>query len=199
MEEYKANSHRSKEESKAEKKEVKPVVKGTVKRKKNGTRKLADTFISEDVHNVKSYIVWDVLIPAAKKAISDIVTNGVEMILYGETRGSGKKHSHVDYISYDRFSDRDRRDRRDGKYSRNVYSYDDLIYESRREAEEVLNQLDDLIDVYDVASVADLYEASHTDTTPQDSKYGWTSLRNADIVRVRNGYIIRLPKAKPID
>lgn len=198
MEEYKANSHRSKEESKAEKKEVKPVVKGTVKRKKNSTRKLADTFISEDVHNVKSYIVWDVLIPAAKKAISDIVTNGIEMILYGEARGNGKKHSHVDYISYDRFSSRDRRDDRD-RYSRTVYSYDDIILDTRREAEEVLNQMDLIIDNYDVVSVADLYELVGENSTPQDNKYGWTNIRNAEAIRVHNGYALRLPKAKPID
>ena len=47
-------------------------------------QKFADVFISEDVNNVKSYIVMDVLVPAIKKAISDIVTNGIDMILYGK-------------------------------------------------------------------------------------------------------------------
>ena len=54
MEDYKANSHRSKEENNlpSERKQVEPVVKGTVKKKKNNARVLANTFISEDMQKV---------------------------------------------------------------------------------------------------------------------------------------------------
>lgn len=31
-----------------------------------------------------------------------------------------------------------------------------------------------------------------------DNKYGWKSLARADISRVRDGYMIKLPKAEPI-
>ena len=60
MNEYKGNSHKSKEE--ASNKEVMPVKKvervATGKtRKKNEVRKFADAFISEDVHSVKDYII----------------------------------------------------------------------------------------------------------------------------------------------
>lgn len=78
MEEYKPNSHKSKEEQKdlVPEKRVEKVISGTVKpKKKSEMQKFADVFISEDVNNVKSYIVMDVLVPAIKKAISDIVTN----------------------------------------------------------------------------------------------------------------------------
>ena len=66
MEDYKANSHRSKEENNlpSERKKVEPVVKGIVKKKKNNARALANTFISEDMQKVKSYVLMDVLIPA---------------------------------------------------------------------------------------------------------------------------------------
>ena len=93
MEEYKPNSHKSKEEQKdlVPEKRVEKVISGTVKpKKKSEMQKFADVFISEDVNNVKSYIVMDVLVPAIKKAISDIVTNGIDMILYGEA-GSRKR------------------------------------------------------------------------------------------------------------
>lgn len=93
MEEYKPNSHRSKEERKESipEKHVEKVISGTVKpKKKSEMQKFADVFISEDVNNVKSYIVMDVLVPAIKKAISDIVTNGIDMILYGEA-GKSKR------------------------------------------------------------------------------------------------------------
>ena len=81
MEEYKSNSYKSKE-NKPPEKNVKKVVSGSAKvKKKSDLSKVKDAFISEDAHNVTSYILMDVLIPAVKKAVSDIVTNGIDMIL----------------------------------------------------------------------------------------------------------------------
>lgn len=107
MEEYKPNSHKSKEERKESipEKHVEKVISGTVKpKKKSEMQKFADVFISEDVNNVKSYIVMDVLVPAIKKAISDIVTNGIDMILYGEA-GKSKKNSTASKVSYQKYYD----------------------------------------------------------------------------------------------
>ena len=62
MEEYKPNSHKSKEEQKnlVPEKRVEKVISGTVKsKKKSEMQKFADVFISEDVNNVKSYIVME--------------------------------------------------------------------------------------------------------------------------------------------
>ena len=72
---YKPNSKRYKEnKAEVEKRKTEKVVSGKVKTKKKGEmRKLKDVFISEDASNVKSYVIMDVLIPAAKKAISDII------------------------------------------------------------------------------------------------------------------------------
>ena len=112
MEDYKANSHKSKENQEKKKatteKKVEKVINGKVVKKTNNVRKLTDIFISEDVKNVKSYVVMDVLVPAIKKAVSDIVTNGINMILYGES-GGRKSNSNATYVSYNKYSDRDRR------------------------------------------------------------------------------------------
>ena len=111
MEEYKPNSHKSKEEQRESdtlpEKKVGKVIVGSAKSKKKGEmQKFADIFISEDVGNVKSYIIMEVLVPAVKKAISDIVTNGIDMILYGET-GRTKKSATASKVSYGKFYDRD--------------------------------------------------------------------------------------------
>ena len=58
---------------------------------------------------MKSYIVMDVLVPAIKKAISDIVTNGIDMILYGEA-GKSKKNSTASKVSYQKFYDGGKKD-----------------------------------------------------------------------------------------
>ena len=198
MEDYKANSHRSKEEQKLPEKKIEPVVKGKVTKKKNNVRKLTDTFVSEDIQNVKSYVLMDVLVPAIKKAISDIVTNGIDMILYGESGRSTRK-TNASTVSYRNYYDNRRDDRYSSSRTRKGYSYDDVVLETRSEAEDVLTRMDELIDTYGVVSVADMYDLVGISCNYTDNKYGWTNLRNAEPVRVRDGYMLKLPKALPID
>lgn len=199
MEDYKPNSHRSKEDksNSVEKKEISKVVTGKVVKKKNVGRKLTDMFISEDVNNIKSYVIMDVLVPAVKKAISDIVTNGIDMMLYGET-GRTKKTSSGS-ISYRDYYDSNRN--RDNRYtaSRTRYSYDDIVLDSRTEAEEVLVRMQEIIDTYQVVSVADLYDLVGIRGNFTDNKYGWTNICNASVEHVRDGYMLKLPKALAID
>ena len=204
MSEYKPNSHKFKEEQKEtslEKKKVEKVISGTAKtKKKTEIAKLADVFISEDVTNVKSYVLTDILIPAIKKLISDIVTDGIDMILYGGS-GRSKKTSNASKVSYRNYYDRpnDRHTVNESR-PRMEYSYDKIFLESRGEAEEVLTRMDELIETYGFASVADLYDLVGITGSYTDNKYGWTNLRSAESVRVRSGeYLLKLPKALPID
>lgn len=201
-EEYKSNSHRSKEsktEALTDRKRVEKVVHGRVRTKpKSGVSKITDVFISEDAANVKSYIVMDVLVPAVKKAISDIVRDGIDMILYGESRGR-KSSSVSGYVSYRDYSRSDDRDRFRDSRSRSSYAHDDIILDSRGEAEEVLTRMDELIDTYGNVSVADLYDLVGKSSEYTDNKYGWTNIRNAEPIRVRDGYMLKLPKALPIN
>ena len=198
MEDYKPNSHRSKEEQKLPEKKIEPVVKGKVTTKKNNVRKLTNTFVTEDIQNVKSYVLMDVLVPAIKKAISDIVTNGIDMLLYGET-GRSRRKSNASVVSYRNYYDSRREERYSSSRTRTGYSYDDVVLETRGEAEDVLSRMDELIDTYGVVSVADLYDLVGISCNYTDNKYGWTNLRNAEPVRVRDGYMLKLPKALPID
>ncbi len=206
---YPPNSHKYKEEQKkkneqiAEKRVTEKVVTGTVKRKKKGFfDKFMGNIISEDAPSVKSYIFGDVLIPAIKKAISDIVTDGIDIILYGESkRGRGRSTS--DRVSYRNYYD-------GGSYNRprmnerqaitaSQYSYDDIILPSRGEAEDVLARMDELIDAYGLVRVADLYDLVGITGNYTDNKYGWTNITRAEIIRTRDGFMIKMPRAIPID
>lgn len=196
---YTPNSHRYREEQKQaveERKRVEKITRGAVKTKKNDIRKLTDVFISDDVKNIKSYVLMDVLVPTIKNAIVDIVTNGVNMIFFGGTGGSRKSRGASSYVSYGSFASRDRRE--DTTRSRGIYSYDDIILESRGEAEDVLSRMDELIDMYGEASVADLYDLVGITGQYTDNRYGWTNLKNAEPIRVRDGYMLKLPKVTPL-
>lgn len=66
---------------------------------------------AEDASNVVDYIWMDVLIPTIKNTISDIITNGVDMMLWGAVKGNKRRPSNT-YVSYRDYSSRDRRDDR---------------------------------------------------------------------------------------
>jgi hypothetical protein len=202
MNEYKPNSHKFKEVQQASEteKKIEKVITGSARAKrKNEIQKITDVFISEDVVNVKSFILLDVLVPAIKKAISDIVTNGIEMILYGET-GRAKKNSAASKVSYRSYYDK-ANDRRDYNppISRTGYSYDNIILDTRGEAEDVLSRMDELAETYGIVSVADLYDLVGITGNYTDNKYGWTDVRSASVVRVRDGYMLKLPKVLPLN
>lgn len=200
---YKPNSHKYKEEQKkaTEERQIKKVVSGTAKvRKKSGARKLTDAIISEDASSVKSYILSDVILPATKKLISDIVRDGIDMLLYGSTRSSDKRSDRfgLGYVNYGGFSSKKRDDHRYSG-SRSRFDYDDIIFESRGEVEAVREQMGDVIETYGYVTVADLYDMAELTAPHTANKFGWTSVRNADVVRVRDGYVLKLSRPSAID
>ena len=208
---YKPNSYKYREklegqseEKSEERKPMQKVVTGKVKtQKKSGFHKLADIFVSEEARNVKSYVLLDVLVPAIKDAIEDIITNGIHMILRGET--SPTRHNSIisSKASYTPYYNASKNDRFSSSVNQsraaNSYYLDEITLASKSDAEEVINQLCMVIKDYGVARVADLYESLGITGNFTDNKYGWTNLRNAEIVRVRDGYLLRLPRPMPID
>lgn len=203
MEDYKPNSHASKEEQKgasnpAPKKKFEKVVTGTTKaKKKSEAHKLLDIFLPENIASVKSYILYDILVPAVKRFLSD----SVDAILYPGGDGP-KKRTTASRISYSGYYRGDR-DRRDDPPSRvkSGFEYDEIVFESRGDAEAVLTAMQDAIDQYGTVSVADLYDLAEVSTTNYAAnRYGWTDIRSAEPVRLRDGgYGLKLPRALPLN
>ena len=196
------NSHKSRNEKKqventsASERRVEKVVHGKVKTKTNNARKLTDIFISEDAANVKNYIIMDVIVPSIKKAVYDLIVGTLDMSLYGGRGGSGKRPT-ADKISYRDYSSASRRDERSYGSTRTAsgYAYDDIVVETRGEAEAVLSRMDEIMEEYEQVRVADLYDLVGISGDYTDNKYGWTNIRNARVVRTRDGYKIEMPRA----
>lgn len=197
MEDYKSNSHKSKESAKEPvvEKRVNPVVSGEVKtKKKSGFRKIADALIAEDAASVKTYIFGNVIIPSLKKAISDVVTNALDMFLYGE-KGSAHKTS-ASKISYRGYYEGKRSEPADNlsRY-RDGLDYDELEFVSYGDADAVLDGMNDVIEEFGIVSIADFYDlAGVKDVYNYNlNSYGWTSLVGAKILRVGSSYRIKFP------
>ena len=204
---YKPNTKKFREEQNekqsTDKKKVEKVISGTAKvKKKSELRKFADNFISEDVENVKDYLVKDVVVPNIIDLIEDIVVGGIRTLLRGDSgrrdTRSSRSYGSPSYVNYTRYSDR-RDDRSRDNPSRRSYGYEDVIVNSRADAEAVIEQMDGIIETYEMVSVADLYDLVGMTSNYTDNNYGWKNIRNAEPVRLRDGgWMIKMPKPIPL-
>lgn len=186
---------------KPEKKSVSKVTSGSVRKRKEPI--LYKIFGGETARGIGSYVVWDVLVPAIKSTITDIVTNSVEMVFYGDTKRSSSNRLRRErgrtYVGYNSIYEGGRREGSKRSRPRNRHSFDDVVLESRSDAEEVLGTLVELIDVYGVATVTDFYDSVGLQSEYTDNKFGWESLGDAAIRPTRGGVFLDLPKPYPIE
>lgn len=180
---------------------LKKVVQGTATtRKPSLAKKFGETFIAEDVSNVKNYLFFDVLVPAIKDTIVNFVTNGINAVIYGDTRPRQSRfnqpygnRSYTSYSSYSRPSRPPEGSFRPGRETR--YSQEkEPIVESRYDADLVLEELNNCILEYDQATVGDLYDLLGFDPDHTDYKWGWTDLSSATVRKVPGGWLIDLPR-----
>lgn len=191
-----------------EDKKITPVVNAT-RRRTPVSEKIAKTFFKGDnISDVGSYLIQDVIIPTVIDTIVDVIQKGTSRIFYGDDRGYSRSSSRGrDPEKYNRISmiGGRRSDKRDVSRSRDynkVYrGYESIYLERRGDAEEVVDHLDLLAQEYDCVSVADLYELAGISTTYTDNKWGWykSDIARAQIRRVRGGYTVDLPEPEPLD
>lgn len=215
MEAFPSNSHRAKEAPKEQDKKIEKVVTGpVVHRKKPLGRRFAETFFGGDAKGVGHYVLMDVIIPAVKDTVVDALTQTVERIFFGDSAASRRRSSsssrpgygQVNYTNY-ASKNRPSTSREPAQtYSRRAvgsHPMEDIIVSARIEAEEVIDRLGDLIEKYDSASVADLYELVGLSGAYTDNKWGWTSTQGASVRRIHHegapAYLIELPKPEPLN
>lgn len=185
---------------KEEKKRLEQVTTGKVTtRKRSGARRFADLFLAEDIGNVKEYIVFDLLIPAIKDMVVNMINNTTELLAYGRVKNGRNQTKASTYISYNNYAGYSRPAQAPRQEPNRVgNALDDIIFESRAEAELVLDNLRECIDQYGEVTVRDYLDAvgisgdKYTNYT--QNNYGWTDLREAYIVRVREGFMIVMPR-----
>jgi hypothetical protein len=191
-------------------KEVKKVVVGKVtRRKKPLGKRFMETFVGGDAKSVAQYVVMDVIVPSLKDTIADVVSQGVERMIFGEARSSSRRTGNrpgiaSGFVNYNRFSQAGDRGRREDPRSqlsqraRAVHNFDEVVLSTRAEAEEVIEGLFELVSKYEQATVADLYDLIGETSHFTDQNHGWRDIRGAGVVRVTNGYLLDLPRTEPL-
>lgn len=169
-----------------------------VKKESLGT-KLKRIFFSEDVDNVGSFILLDVLVPAIKDTFASIIENTVNVALFGSSRGRAYGQRSISPQAranlYWNSSVGNQRPYANEQRPRSSNNFREIIYDTQADANRVLDSMIDLVSTYGVASISDLYSFSGLSSDNfTNNDYGWTNMQGARVVRARDGYVLELPK-----
>lgn len=193
---YTGNSNKAKEKSPGEKsgetiekQQIKKVTNAKVK-KQSEFGKFVSVFLPEGgMTIIKDHIINDMIIPTVKQIIDDTV----HITLYGTPAGKrGGVNQPQNRTSYSSIFDRRREESRYSRYdqptrSSSIFKTEDIVFEARLDAEDVLNYMEGLIVEYGCVSMADMYEMVGQTSPYTDYNYGWHNLESARIVPVRGG------------
>lgn len=184
------------------KKKFEKVVKGKVSiKEQSDIQKLAGNFLAEDLKTVKDRIFTDYLLPMVKNGLWSIFNSAISIALFGEDRSRAPSSNYS--------GSRTQRNSYDGYYqggpSRQVnqnqgprLNLQNLDFEMRGDADDVLCQLKDGIRQYGQVTVGDVWDAMGMTPVNTDYNYGWYNLDGSYIKGVPGGYRLVLPHPVPL-
>lgn len=174
-------------------------------KKKSELRKFADIFVPGDIQKVKHSIVYDMVIPILRDSLVSIINNSVNMLFYDGAQNGQPRNTINSNVSWNnpnvaRPWGGSRYWTSGGSQYQPSYNaapadYREVRFDSRRDADEVLNAMCEAIADYGKVTVADYYDLAGITSEYTDNKYGWYDLRGVGIRAVNGGFIIVLPKA----
>ena len=183
---------------------IKPVVKNQVTEKnRSAISKFRKILIGGSLSETIAYLRKDVLVPKLQETIVEAVDKGTDMLVYGEdapvrSRKQNKGIGMFEKVSYHSSSATPKR-RAIENASKKTRDFRDLVFETKEDAQNVLDSMLELIDQYEEVSINDLYDLVNRSGNFTDNKYGWTNLSSAKIVRTRVdgaiGWVLDLPPA----
>ena len=194
------NTDKAKEGASPEKK----VIAKAKVQKKSAIKEALRTFFAQDLPEIAEHLVIDVAIPAAKNAITDMVTQGVQQLLYGEV--DPRRRSTSKYTSYSSSSRSDRGrayyesrrfERREPRQPKPT-NVEDLVFDTRGEAVDVIEFIAEQIKEYGQVSVADLMSSVGIQPRYTDERWGWTTTDAFEIRQIREGWLVSADRPEPI-
>lgn len=190
------------------------VTAGVKDRKPTLGQKFRSAFAGDDAQTVGQYILFDVLVPATKNLLFDVLIEGARRSLWGgggggravsgvassilsggNRAGYSKVYSNVNGPSSAYVPGGGPQPVGQPASPLTVNEFTNFVFNSRGDAEMVLDNLNELIDRYDTASVADFLALVGKTATMTDTQRGWAEILGGDLVQnIREGYVINLPR-----
>lgn len=213
MPDYQGNSNKDKESTKElPEKNLDKVVTGEVIRKpKTIGSRFKNIFLGGDMTTAAEYVVSEVLLPALRNLVVDTISKGTDRLVYGNSGmrrrpptnyssriqynnpiNRGMSSPNRAYLPDQRPMDRWSQGHVGGKV------FEDVVVASKADADMVIERLTDIVDSYEVVSVADLSELLGLPSTHVDNKWGWSNLASINVRQVREGWQISFPPLEEI-
>lgn len=194
------NSDKAKEGASPEKK----VIAKAKVQKKSAIKEAIRTFFAQDLPEIAEHLVIDVAIPAAKNAITDMVTQGIQQLLYGEV--DPRRRPTSGYTSYSGSSrvnrgtgyyESRRNERREPRQPKPT-NVEDLVFDTRGDAIDVIEFITDSIEQYGQVSVADLMSSVGIQPRYTDERWGWTTTDAFETRQIREGWLVSADRPEPL-
>lgn len=184
---------------KEDRQKLEKVVTGGVSVKQKKGSKIAKAFFGdeEEIHEIKDRVLFDTIIPTIKDIFLDSLATllGVNRSRFSS---SGRRVT-ADRVSYGRYYEDSKSSSRPSVRTVTAFNTDDVVFDQNGDAEYVLDRMFEMLERYGVVRVTDFYDLAGVSVDYTASKYGWNSLKNTRVVRTRDGYVVDLPRAMPID
>lgn len=209
MENYPSNNPEKQKrlEPSPEAKKVEPVVTGTVQqRKKPLGKKFSEAFITGSAKSAGSHALWQVIVPKMQDLLADAGQEAWRRLIFGDDARSVSSSSAYGRTNYQQafrhgssklINQPDPR-RPISQKARATHDFDEIVLETRVEANAVLEGLYTLLSQYGVATVGDLYDLCNISREFTNEKWGWTSLQGSGVAYVNGGYLLNLPKPEAL-
>ena len=133
--------------------------------------------------------IFDTVLPIVQplfkegvRAIGDAIMDAV----LNDARPQPQQRSNTPYHSYSRSTTKARKPVGNNRVA-------NIVLTDRREASNIIDKLQDIIDQYEVATVADLYSLVGLPSKYVDNDWGWSDIGSPRTVRVDGGFQIVLP------
>lgn len=183
--------------------EKKVIAKAKVQ-KKSAIKEALRTFFAQDLPEIAEHLVIDVAIPAAKNAITDMVTQGIQQLLYGEVDARSRSTSgYTSYSSSSRMNrgtgyyESRRTERREPRQPKPT-NVEDLVFDTRGDAVDVVEFVAEQIEEYGQVSVADLMSSVGIQPRYTDERWGWTTTDAFEIRQIREGWLVSADRPEPL-
>lgn len=195
------NSHKSRDaasETTADREALPKIIEGTVVvRKTPWYKKISQNMIAEDAGSLGEHILLNVMVPTAKDLIVRLVSESVEMVLFGSTKGRVRRPTGLglrqQFTSYDRVREEREPQRYMSRTAQARHDFSEIVLPSRVEAISVVDNMMARVEKYGAVTVADLYDYVGITGSYQDQRWGWSNLDSANVRQVPDGFLLDLP------
>lgn len=204
------NSIKSKE---GQKKTIQPVAQGRkAEKKKSNVKQVVSSLFDASLEGQKLDLTNDVIIPSMKRmvleavgSVTDAVRHSFELALFGRVTNKtstifgngyvnyGSQYRAASGSTYTILGSENKPVREISQQGRRMHDFSEIVFSTRRDASNVLDQLAAALEKYPEVTVADFYTAAGVSSSFQDRNYGWKNLSQAYPARVRDGFILVMP------